>query len=158
MPSIYDAIKADHETHRDLLNKIADTSGESEERKLAWQDFYTDVKSHAAAEEETFYSKLMSETWGQDAARHSVSEHQELDDLMEELNETDMSSPAWLQKFKTLKHDYEHHMEEEEEDVFKRAKEVIGEEHNDAFGKDFQERKQKELGLIDKKREDSLED
>lgn len=158
MPSIYDAIKTDHDAHRDLLNKIADTSGDSKTRQLSWNDFYHDVKSHAAAEEETFYSKLMSETWGQDAARHSVSEHQELDDLMEELNETDMSSSAWLQKFKTLKHDYEHHMDEEEEDVFKRAKEVIGEEHNDAYGKKFLERKQKELGLIEEKREDSLED
>ena len=158
MTSIYDAIKADHETHRALLNTIAETSGDSVDRQRTWQDFYTDVKSHAAAEEETFYSKLMHETWGQDAARHSVSEHKELDDLMEELNETDMSSSGWLVKFKKLKHDYEHHMDEEEEDVFKRAKEVIGEEHNDDFGKNFQKRKQEELGLIDQKRKDSLED
>lgn len=158
MTSIYDAIKDDHDQHRKLLDQIAETSGESEERKTAWDTFYHDVKSHAAAEEETFYSKLMHETWGQDAARHSVSEHKELDDLMEELNDTDMSSPGWLTKFKTLKHDYEHHMEEEEEDVFKRAKEVIGKEHNDAFGQRFQERKKEEMGLIEKKREDSLED
>lgn len=158
MTSIYDAIKQDHDDHRNLLNKIAETTGDSAERQEGWKEFYTDVKSHAAAEEETFYSKLMHETWGQDAARHSVSEHKELDDLMEELNDTDMSSPGWLTKFKTLKHDYEHHMEEEEEDVFKRAKEVIGKEHNDAFGQRFQERKKEELGLIEKKREDSLED
>lgn len=158
MPSIYDAIKTDHETHRDLLEKIANTSGDSQDRRLAWRDFYFDVKSHAAAEEETFYSKLMSETWGQDAARHSVSEHKELDDLMEELHEMDMSSPGWLQKFKTLKHEYEHHMEEEEQDVFKRAKEVIGQEENNGFGKRFLERKQEELGLVAEKRKDSLED
>ncbi|WP_372990144.1 hemerythrin domain-containing protein [Sulfitobacter sp.] len=158
MTSIYDAIKADHENHRTLLDKIAETSGNSQERQDAWQEFFHDVKSHAAAEEETFYSKLMHETWGQDAARHSVSEHKELDDLMEELNEADMASPGWLQKFKTLKHDYEHHMEEEEEDVFKRAKEVIGEEHNDAFGKRFQERKKEEAKLVEEKRADSLED
>ena len=158
MPSIYDAIKADHDTHRTLLDQIAETSGDSADRQKAWDTFYHDVKSHAAAEEETFYSKLMSETWGQDAARHSVHEHQQLDDLMEELNEMDMSSGGWLTKFKTLKHDYEHHMDEEEEDVFARAKEVIGEEHNEAFGKRFEERKKEERGLIDEKREDSLED
>ncbi len=158
MTSIYDAIKDDHDAHRKLLNKIAETTGDSKDRQDAWTEFFNDVKSHAAAEEETFYSKLMQETWGQDAARHSVSEHKELDDLMEELQTTDMSSPGWLAKFKTLKHDYEHHMEEEEEDVFKRAKEVIGKEHNDAFGKRFQERKNEEMGLIEKKRKDSLED
>lgn len=158
MTSIYDAIKADHETHRDLLNKIAETSGDSTERQTAWKEFYEDVKSHAAAEEETFYSKLLHETWGQDAARHSVSEHKELDDLMEELNDTDMSSSGWLSKFNTLKHDYEHHMDEEEEDVFKRAKDVIGQEHNDAFGQRFEQRKKEERGLIAQKRKDSLED
>jgi hemerythrin superfamily protein len=158
MPSIYDAIKADHDTHRTLLDQIAETSGDSAARKKAWDAFYHDVKSHAAAEEETFYSKLMSETWGQDAARHSVHEHQQLDDLMEALNDGDMSSSGWLTKFKTLKHDYEHHMEEEEDDVFKRAKEVIGAEHNEAFGARFEERKKEERGLIDAKREDSLED
>ncbi len=158
MTSIYDAIKADHNEHRKLLDTIAETTGDSKERKDAWQAFFNDVKSHAAAEEETFYSKLMHETWGQDAARHSVSEHKELDDLMEELHSTDMSSPGWLAKFKTLKHDYEHHMEEEEQDVFKRAKEVIGQEHNNAFGTRFLERKKEEMSLIEKKRQDSLED
>ena len=32
-------------------------------------------EAHAAAEEETFYASLMTKTWGQDKARHSVAEH-----------------------------------------------------------------------------------
>ena len=158
MTSIYDAIQEDHQTHRTLLNQIAETSGDSEERRKAWKTFYEDVKSHAAAEEETFYSKLMNKTWGQDAARHSVHEHQQMDDIMEELNEMDMSSPGWLQRFETLKHDYEHHMDEEEDDVFTRAKEVFAEEETEAFGGRFLKRKEEERGLIEEKREDSLED
>lgn len=158
MPNIYDAIKADHDDHRALLNTLADTSGDSETRRKAWEDFYYDVKSHAAAEEETFYSTLISKTWGQDAARHSVHEHQQLDDLMEELNEMDMSSPGWLTKFKTLKHDYEHHMEEEENEVFTRAREVVDDSKTDEIGHNFEVRKAKEHQLVDKKVEDSLED
>ena len=158
MPNIYDAIKDDHEDHRRLLDKIAETSGDSEERRNAWEDFYYDVKSHAAAEEETFYSTLISKTWGQDAARHSVHEHQEMDDLMEELNGMDMSSPAWLTKFKQLKHDYEHHMEEEENEVFTRAREVVDSAKEDEIGSNFLTRKEKERQLVDKKVEDSLED
>ncbi|KUF10202.1 hemerythrin domain-containing protein [Pseudoponticoccus marisrubri] len=158
MPDIYSAIKADHDTHRKLMATIADTSGASETRKRAWAQFYEDVKSHAAAEEETFYSKLISKTWGQDAARHSVHEHQQLDDLMEELNNTDMSSPGWLQKFHTLQHDYDHHMEEEEDEVFARAREVIPEDEIDGYGQRFSDRKDKERDLIEKKLQDSLED
>ncbi len=158
MPNIYDAIKDDHKDHRALLDTIANTSGDSARRREAWEEFYYDVKSHAAAEEETFYSALISETWGQDAARHSVHEHQEMDDLMEELNDMDMSSPAWLTKFKTLKHDYEHHIEEEEDEVFTRAREVVDASKETEIGSKFLERKTKERKLVDKKIQDSLED
>ncbi len=158
MTNIYDAIKQDHDHHRQLLTAIADTTGDSDARRAVWSNFYHDVKSHAAAEEETFYSKLISKTWGQDAARHSVHEHQQLDDLMEELNDMDMSSSGWLTKFKTLKHDYEHHMDEEENDVFTRAKEVIDAKEIESYGERFEARKQEERGLIKKKKEDSLED
>jgi hypothetical protein len=158
MTDIYSAIKSDHDSHRALLERIADTSGASEDRKAAWDEFYHDVKSHAAAEEETFYSKLISKTWGQDAARHSVHEHQQLDDLMEELNEMDMASSGWLTKFKSLRHDYEHHIDEEEDEVFARAKEVIDAGEIKGYGERFLKRKEEEAGLIAKKREDSLED
>ena len=158
MPNIYDAIKEDHAEHRTLLDRIAQTSGDSQERREAWETFYYDVKSHAAAEEETFYSTLISKTWGQDAARHSVHEHQQLDDLMEELNEGDMSSPGWLVKFKQLKHDYEHHMDEEENEVFERAREVVNSSREDDIGSDFLARKEQERRIVDEKVKDSLED
>ena len=156
--SIYEEIRKDHDQHRKLLSQIADTSGDSAARNAAWDKFYCDVKSHAAAEEETFYSKLMSKTWGQDAARHSVHEHQQLDDLMEELNGTDMSSPAWLTKFKQLKHDYEHHMDEEENEVFTRAREVVDGAEVEGYGSRFRARKAEERKLVEEKVADSLED
>lgn len=39
MPSIFDAIKADHDTHRRLLDQIAETSGDSEDHRNAWGSF-----------------------------------------------------------------------------------------------------------------------
>ncbi len=158
MQTIYEAIKKDHDEHRELLETIADSSNDQSVRKKAWDSFYHDVKAHAAAEEETFYSKLISETWGQDTARHSVHEHQELDDLMEELNEMDIKSDDWSETFGKLKHDYEHHIDEEEDEVFTRAKEVIDDSEIEGYGARFLERKSEEAGLIDEKREDSLED
>lgn len=158
MTSIFEAIKADHDRHRDLLTRIADTSGASDDRKAAWRSFYCDVKAHAAAEEETFYSKLMSKTWGQDAARHSVEEHAGLDDLMEELDGMDMASSGWLNKFNKLAHDYRHHMDEEENEIFARAREVIPEADTEGYGTRFRERKAQEVTLVEDKLADHLED
>lgn len=56
--TIYQEITKDHESHRGLLDKLTNTSGATPERRALWQEFYRDVKAHAAAEEETFYSKL----------------------------------------------------------------------------------------------------
>ena len=121
MPSISDAIKSNHDQHRALLAAIAETSGSGEDRRAACEAFYYEVKSHAAAGEGTLYSKMISKTRGQDAARHSMREHQQLDESMEEINGTDLSSPEWLTRIKELKQACEHHIEEGEKRSSKAA-------------------------------------
>lgn len=158
MSTIYETLKKDHDRHRKLLATIADTQGDSDKREKAWDEFYHDVSAHAAAEEETFYSKLIAKEDGQPEGRHSVAEHKELDDMMEELNEIEFSSPAWLQKFKDLRHRYEHHMEEEEDDVFPVAKDVIGKDGNEKIGLAFEKRKEDEIELVEEKAEEKLEE
>ena len=158
MSTIYQTLKEDHNRHRKLLAAIAETQGDSEERRKAWDEFYHDVSAHAAAEEETFYSKLIADEEGQPEARHSVAEHKEIDDMMEELNETDFSSPGWLTKFKEMRHRYEHHIEEEEEDIFPVAKEILGKDGNQKFGSEFETRKNAELDLVEEKAEEKLEE
>lgn len=156
--NIYTAIKKDHDEHRRMLERLADTSGDSVERRALWTKFYYDVKAHGAAEEESFYSKLIATEDGQPDARHSVHEHQEIDDLMEELQDIEMDSAAWLSKFKQLRHDYEHHIDEEERDIFKRAKQELGEDPDNKIGATFIERKKAEIHLVDEKTEQALEE
>lgn len=158
MTTVYEKIKQDHETHRQLLANLAETQGDSEERRELWEKFYYDVKSHAAAEEETFYSKLMEDPSGQDDARHSVAEHKELDDIMEELQAMEFSNSGWLTRFRTLKHDYEHHMEEEERDIFKKGRSIFSEDEAVKFGENFSDRKKAERKLVDEKAEASLDE
>ncbi|WP_099868143.1 hemerythrin domain-containing protein [Pararhizobium haloflavum] len=158
MADIYQEIRKDHDKHRDLLKKIAGTTGGEGDRERLWNEFYYDVKSHAAAEEETFYSKLMEHPDGQDDARHSVSEHKELDDIMEELNTMGFDNSGWLTRFKTLRHDYEHHIDEEEEDIFAKARKVFKKDETEAFAGRFLKRKEAERDLVDEKADESLEE
>jgi hemerythrin superfamily protein len=155
--SIYKRIKADHDFHRELLDKLENTEGDSDTRRQQWYRFFYDVKAHAAAEEETLYAKLISTEAGQPDARHSIHEHQKLDKIMAELNEMEFSNPGWLQRFKTLKHDYLHHIEEEEEDIFKRAHKEIGDDDRGQIGDKFASRKDQEAKLVDEKDAEALE-
>ncbi len=95
---------------------------------------------------------------GQDEARLSIAEHKELDDIMEELNEMDMSSPGWLTRFKTLKQEYKDHMEEEEEDIFSKAREVLSDDKDGTIAERFSKRKREELDLVNQKADESLEE
>jgi len=60
---IYQKIKRDHEVHRELMDRISATTGESEERKELFEKLLVDVEAHAAAEEQTLYSEIGLHFW-----------------------------------------------------------------------------------------------
>jgi len=142
---IYERIKEDHQIQRDLAARILKTEGNSDERQQLWDDFKPEAVAHANAEEQIFYAALIEKPDTQEQTRHSVSEHKEADDLIEEISDMDMSSSGWLQKFKKLKEDLDHHMDEEEEDVFSKARQVIDETQAQKMVKAFDGRKEAEL-------------
>jgi len=146
---IFRDLKADHERHRDLLAKLAETSSDSDERRELFEAFRVEVSAHAAAEEESLYATMLARPELRDEARHSVAEHKEIDDFLGELGETDMRSPGWLAKFKEMRHRYEHHIDEEEEEMFPAAADDLSAAEQDRLARVFEARKPKELALAE---------
>ena len=112
------------------------------------------------SEEETFYSPMTETEEGQPKGRHSVAEHKELDDIIQELDEMDMSSPGWITRFKTLRHDYEHHIDEEEEDHFPDFEQYLDKDDMKHMEQVFDRRKDKEMAeaeVTPEKKEDAKE-
>ena len=116
--AIFDRLKQDHDTHRDLLDKLMQTSGVSAEREQLFIKLTKELKSHAAAEEQALYSTMMRKPPTTDETRHSVAEHHEIEEALNDLAATDMNADAWLEKFEDFDHRYRHHISEEEEDHF----------------------------------------
>lgn len=142
---IFADLKADHDQQRKLLAQIADTHGASDERRLLFETLMLDLSAHAAAEEESLYAHMMANPELREDARHSVSEHKEVDDLLGALRELDQSSSAWLPKFKEMRHRYEHHIDEEEADMFPAAGREMSRDETERLGRYFEERKPQEL-------------
>ncbi len=141
---IFERLKKDHDQHRDLLDRIAETSCEIEEGITLFTQLTKELKGHAAAEEQAVYSTMMRKPPTTDETRHSVAEHQELDEMLNDLAATDMSSGAWLQKFKDFAHRYRHHIEEEEQDHFPDFAEHITDADTKHMIKVFEKRKAKD--------------
>ena len=146
--NIYQRIVQDHDNHRELAAKIMKTEGNSDERNKLWEQFKPEATAHANAEEQTLYAELLEAQKSQEQARHSVHEHKEADDLIQELDEMDMSSSGWIQKFEKLKDELEHHMKEEEDDVFKIAKKVLSDDLANDLVEKFEKRKNSEISEI----------
>lgn len=115
---IFERLKLDHDKHRDLLDRIAATSGDTPERKSLFEEFTFEAKGHAAAEEQALYSTVLRKPALTSCGRHSVAEHQEIEELLNDVAAADMAAESWLEKFGELAHRYVHHIDEEEEEMF----------------------------------------
>jgi iron-sulfur cluster repair protein YtfE (RIC family) len=142
---IFQDLKNDHDRQRDMLAKLGETSGASDERKTLFEALRRELQAHAAAEEESLYATMLGVPDLREDARHSVSEHKEVDDMLGELVEMDMSSSGWLVKFKEMRHRYLHHIDEEEEDMFPAAAKGLSNEAEQRITKVFEQRKPREL-------------
>ncbi|MDX3910054.1 MAG: hemerythrin domain-containing protein [Sphingobium sp.] len=142
---IFDALKQDHDQHRLLLDKLEDAKGQNDRRAKLFDQFKIEVTAHAAAEEETLYATMLSRPDLREDAQHSVSEHKEIEDYLEEISELEVGSGQWEEIFATMKKRYLHHIEEEEEEMFPDAAEELSSSEEAALAERFAERKPAEL-------------
>ena len=139
--TIFEELREDHQKQRTLLDLIEKTSGDSDGRRELFARLRTEAIAHAAVEERVFYATLLGERQTRDKAGHSVVEHREAEDMLEELTDVDMSSPAWLPKFRKLAEALRHHMDEEEQEVFQLAGKVLTAAQAKQMAQEFEKEK-----------------
>ncbi|MGB3456173.1 MAG: hemerythrin domain-containing protein [Litorimonas sp.] len=142
---IYERLEKDHDKQRSLIAKIKASSPGSEERSDLWTQLKIELEAHASAEEQAFYSKLMAEPEGTDDTRHAIEEHQQMHELIAEIDAMDPAAEIWDKKFKSLAHDVLHHVDEEEEDFFPDARETLSDTQEAEALKSFNHRKAAEV-------------
>lgn len=141
---IFARLKADHDRHRELLDRIDATKGDSDERRTLFEAFRVEVTAHAASEEMSLYATMLADPDLRDEAQHSVAEHKEIEDFLTELYETDFASSGWLTRFRTMKDRYLHHIDEEEEDMFPAAEKELSDARKKELIEIFEKEKPKE--------------
>ena len=141
---IFEALRQDHEKQRLLLKILAETSGNTAARREYYEALKTQLESHAIAEERHFYTHLLEKDATVDLTRHGIAEHHEIDELLGKLDETDMSSPAWLRHLKTLQEKVEH-LADEEQEFFQVAGNVLNDSQKTKLANAYREEMKKEL-------------
>lgn len=140
--TLFEALRADHDIQRTLLDLLVRTHGHSDGREELFQKVKTELTAHAAAEERALYVPMMDVDLTQEKARHSIAEHHEIDEMLEELEATDFSSPAWLSGARKLQELVSHHLDEEEREVFQLAGRALDESHKTELAETYREEKE----------------
>ncbi|MEG3758576.1 hemerythrin domain-containing protein [Pseudoalteromonas carrageenovora] len=135
--NIFEALRHDHDKQRKLVDALIQTHGDTTERHALMNELKTELEDHAKFEERFFYNPLMCDDLTQEKARHSVAEHHEIDELVEQLEDTKMSSSAWLKTAKKLNELVHHHLSEEEREVFQLAGKALTEDQKETLAKRY---------------------
>ena len=136
--NIFEALRESHERQRTYAKALIHTSGDSPERVEAYKQLKSELQAHATAEERHFYIPLMEFDNGVDLSRHGIAEHHEMDEMMEELDDTEMSSPAWLVAAKKLSEKVHHHLEEEEQKFFQMAGKLLDDKQKESLAGQYE--------------------
>ena len=143
--NIFEALRESHDRQRGYAETLVRTSGDSPERTQAYAQLKAELQAHETAEERFFYVPLMEHDNGVDLSRHAISEHHAMDELMEALDETEMSSPAWLATAKKLMEKVHHHLHEEEQKFFQMAGKILDDQQKDELANGYVKEYQQQL-------------
>ena len=136
-------LKADHEKVAGILETIEDTT----ERAVKGRDelfarLKAELDVHAMIEEQIFYPALEETEETREITLEAYEEHRLVKQLLAELEAEPKDTEEWTAKFTVLKENIEHHVEEEEGELFKKARQVLSEEEIETLGERLQEAKQ----------------
>jgi hypothetical protein len=144
-------LKADHAKMRELLQQLESTTDRGvKTRGELFATIKGELTVHEIIEEEIFYPTLERHPKAKDIVLEGFQEHHVVDLLMRELEDLDVTDETWGAKAKVMQENVEHHMEEEEGDMFQKARQIFDRDELIELGERMAERKataQQELGI-----------
>lgn len=140
-------LKQDHEKVRGLLESLEKASGGPRREKLLGQ-IEQELKVHTTIEEEIFYPAFREAAQKKDdtvMVYEAVQEHHMVDVAMPEAGQGENNEDLKA-KAKVLKELVEHHADEEEDDMFPRARKLMSREELRDLGQRMDARKKELMG------------
>jgi predicted DNA-binding protein len=144
-------LEKDHVKVKKLLSELETTTERGvKTRSELFATIKGELTLHEIVEEEIFYPELKAHPKAEDIVLEGYEEHHVVDVLMGELEALDVSDERWGAKALVMKENIEHHIEEEEGDMFVKARQVFDAAELDDLGERMAARKVtagKELGI-----------
>lgn len=139
----FELLKADHEKVAGMLEEIENTTERAiKGRENLFARLKEELDLHARIEEEILYPALEESKETHEITLEAYEEHRLVKQLLSQLEAEAKDTEEWSAKFKVLKENVEHHVEEEEGEMFKKARQALSKEEIEELGERLQEAKQ----------------
>lgn len=144
-------LKDDHAKVKKIMAQLETTTERGvKTREELFDRLKVELTVHEIIEEEIFYPELKAHPKAKDIVLEGYQEHHVVDLVMKELEETPVDDESWGAKAKVMKENVEHHMEEEEGEMFKQARAVFDRAELEDLGERMEARRasaKEELGV-----------
>jgi len=132
-------LKDDHDKVDKLFQKVKAT--EEGEHKALFEKIKHELDAHTHIEEKIFYPRLKEEDELEDITLEGIEEHHQAKMFLRELANLTDDSEKFEPKLKVLMEDIEHHVMEEEGEMFPKVEKIIGKAELEELGKRMEEEK-----------------
>jgi hemerythrin superfamily protein len=139
----FQLLKEDHQKVSGIFQQIEPTTERAEKTRT---DLFAQLKQeldiHAKIEEAIFYPAIKQAAETRKIVLEGFEEHHVIKMLLKELDSLPVDTEQWTAKVKVLKENVEHHVEEEEGEMFQKARDVLSEDEINNLGAQMEQMKQ----------------
>jgi len=136
---IYDLLTKDHRDLEPLLDRMVQTSEANEDTSKLLTQISSMLVPHSRAEEETFYNAIRATDPDTKLPLHGYKEHAEAEGMLRTLQGASMIGVEWTTKARALREALLHHIQEEETEIFTRARQLFTDQEARDLAKAFQD-------------------
>lgn len=122
----------------ELVSLDEGDEGAEETRRDLIADIRDALVPHSRAEESILYNSMRALETDTREVMHGYQEHMEAEALLRALQVADKAGIGWKQTAQKLKDAIEHHIEEEEDEIFASARELFSDEEAEMMGQAFE--------------------
>jgi len=138
----FQLLKEDHQKVSGIFQQIEPTTERAEKTRT---ELFAQLKQaldiHARIEETIFYPSIKRAAETREVVLEGFEEHHVIKMLLKELEAMHVDTEQWSAKIKVLQENVEHHVEEEEGEMFQKARDVLSEDEINQLGEQLEELK-----------------
>lgn len=137
----FNLLKADHRKVEELFSQLESASGQAKMR--VFEQIKMELDLHTHIEEKIFYPALEKPKQTHDLTLEAYEEHDVVKKLLREMSKAKSANEEWEAQAKVLQENVEHHVEEEENELFVKAEAALSEEQIEALGEQMEAEKER---------------